>query len=343
MNVSSKKQNKIVVAIKLDSALGGNKDADRSNMLEMRNLVKTAVSISKRLDASLRLVHVCETSPIDEITGIPWQPAYRWQRRWLESVFFEYRKEQMAEAEKQLQAFALASAVPDDVEINAVASAYPYQGILADAVASNASLILLGAGTKTSDYMTKGFATPLAVMADATIPVMVIGSKCHTDFSKPMLKVLLADDLRVQTAEGVQNGLDWASRFGAAEVLHLHIAKTHQIKDMLNKCLPLLRLNTEAEARATQSVHDYEAGVLQRLKDRTMDFKEGKVDADKWVKHQICEGGDQSLEIDRAAESFGADILMFGKFHKIHRRPFMVGRTTYEALLTEKRAVMVFP
>jgi nucleotide-binding universal stress UspA family protein len=312
-------------------------------MLEMRNLVKTAVSIAQRLDASLRLVHVCETSPIDDITGIPWQPAYRWQKRWLESVFFEYRKEQMAEAEKQLQSFALASGVPEDVEINAIAAAYPYQGILADAVASNAALILIGAGTKTSDYMTKGFATPLAVMADATVPVMVVGSKCHTDFSKPTLKVLLADDLREQTAEGVQKGLDWASRFGAAEILHLHVTKTHEFKDMLNKCLPFLRRDTEGETMATQSVHDFETGVLQRLKDRTMDFNEGKVDADKLVKHQICEGKDQSLEIDRAAESFGADILMFGRFHKTHRRPFMVGRTTYEALLTEKRAVMVFP
>lgn len=343
MNDRQKKPSKIIVGIKLESNLETHATTDDNDAAEMKHLVQSAGKLAQRLGATLRLVCVCETSPIEDITGLPWRPAYRWQRKWLESVFFEYRQELIEKAGKRLRSLAAECALPVDFEVNAIGAAYPYQGILADAVTHSASLILVGAGTKTGDYMTKGFATPLAVMAEATMPVMVLSSRCSIDFSKPKLKVLLADDLREETAMGVRSALDWAARLGAAEILQLHVAKTHEFKQLFDRILPYLKRGIAPNPDAMQSFQEVEAMILQRLRDRLLDFKETHSGSIGSMRQEVREGKDHSEEIARAADFFGADILMFGKYHKVHRRPFLVGRTTYDHLLAQKRPVMVFP
>ena len=58
---------------------------------------------------------------------------------------------------------------------------------------------------------------------------------------------------------------------------------------------------------------------------------------------EILTGPDPLEEIESAADRLTADILVFGRHQMIHRTPFRLGHIPYQAMLRQKRAVMVVP
>lgn len=344
MNDFNAPEKKILVCLKL--SLSSDSDAEnKADTGENAKLIKAAKNLSHRIGAQLRLLSVCEPNNIDEITGTPWQPMFHWQEKWLASAIYEQKREEMEVAKRQLDKLAAKFDLGDKTETHVVSAFHASQGILADAVANGASLILLNAGFKADAYFTRGYSTPLAVMANAMLPVLVVGQACPIDFSEPRLRIMVADDLREATARAMQKSTEWASNLGSCDVCHVHIEELSQadLKRLVIKGVSKLRTNADSQAIASELIDSIEESFKKLVAERSAGAEEQLKKSNSTFRFELRRGPHVREEIERLAEEFHAGLLVFGRHQKLHYQPLQIGRVAYQTMLSQKYAVMILP
>jgi hypothetical protein len=86
-----------------------------------------------------------------------------------------------------------------------------------------------------------------------------------------------------------------------------------------------------------------EDSFKSRLAARPADAEEQLKKFDGTFRFGLRRGPKVREEIDRVAESFNADMLVFGRHQKLHYQPFQIGRVTWHAMLSHKHAVLLIP
>jgi nucleotide-binding universal stress UspA family protein len=311
----------------------------------MRNLFHVAGVMARALGAPLHLVAVWETKLVDMARAFQRLPHVDWQHLQLDALTQSIRHKIQESCDLQLEKISRQIAPGIEISRQVVNAKYPAQGILAEAEAHDASLIVLGAGTKADNYFTKGFSTALTTMADSVVPVLVVGPQCRTDFSKVDLRVLLADDLRDSTAHSMKKAAQWIIELNAGNLLHLHVEELSldRVKQVLGTATAELRSTVEWEKLSSDLMHALDVSMRESLQGRIPEVKafiEGKGGT---LRTEVRRCAHVRDEIERAADEFGADLIIFARHQKVHQRPYMVGRVTYQAMLSQKRAIMVIP
>jgi len=346
MNMADGQIRKIVVGLRLDPFFKTQNAQNYSHAAEAEQVMKTAQAMAVKAQASLHLLAVLEDGELDVMAAVPWLPAYNWRDLRMDRLLEETRKLASANVEKQLAALQSQFQGPCAISSQLVHAEFAASGLMKEATAQNASMIILGAGVKADQYFTRGYSTPLAVMSESLIPVLVIGRNCERDFSRSRLKILLADDLREQSAHAMSAAVDWAASLeGAADVHQVHIEELSEkeMRRILGQTIPELRTNADHDKLAEDMVKVLETAFAARLKDRVQGADARLQKAGGTFQFEVRRCGNVRDELERAADEFDADIVIFSRHQKIHRRPFLVGRVTYQAMLSQKRAVMVIP
>jgi nucleotide-binding universal stress UspA family protein len=111
----------------------------------------------------------------------------------------------------------------------------------------------------------------------------------------------------------------------------------------LAQTIPELRTTADHNKLAEDMIKALENSFLERLKQRVQGAEERLQKAGGTFHFEVRRCGDVRDELERSADQFDADIVVFSRHQKIHRRPFLVGRVTYQAMLSQKRGVMVVP
>jgi len=337
---------KIVVGLRLDPFFKAEDAEKYSYSAEANQVVKGARDLAAKTEASLHLITVLEDNAVDLTASTPWIPSFKWKDTQMERLVEDTSKLAVESLNKQLTALQSSFQGACELSTQLVRAEYAASGILKEAVSQKASLIVLGAGVKADKYFTRGYSTPLTVMSESLIPVLVIGRSCTRDFSKSKLRLLLADDLREQSAPAMVSALDWAASLqGAADVKQVHIEELseQQMRRVLSQTVPELRSTADHGKLVEDMIKALEKSFAERLKQRVQGAEERLQKAGGAFHFEVRRCSDVRNELETAADEFDADIVVFSRHQKIHRRPFLVGRVTYQAMLSQKRGVMVIP
>lgn len=337
---------KIVVGLRLDPFFQAEGSPGYSCAEEANQLLVAAVALAVKSGAQLHLVTVLEEGALDITAAAPWLPQYHWRDMRLDTIKEASQKLAVANFEKQLSALAAAFRGPCEITTRLVSAQYAALGIMAEAVSTQATMIVLGAGVKADKYFTRGYSTPLAVMSESPVPVLVIGRNCTRDFTHDRIRILIADDLREHTAHAMASALDWAASLkNAADVLQVHIEEMSE-KDMrrlLGQTATEMRSTADHAKLADDLVKALDQAFYERLKQRVQGAEERLKQSGGTFRFELKRCENVREELERVADAFGADMIVFGRHQKVYRRPFLVGRVTYQAMLSQNRGVMLIP
>jgi nucleotide-binding universal stress UspA family protein len=346
MAMTESESKPILVGIKEDPFFDKNAVSTQSDADETAVLIIAAQAFAKRLNANLCLLSVLEENFLDLGGAVPWLPSINWRNMRADTLVHLARQEAQDRMQGHLDHFA------DDlrkrglaVNSKIVTAKYAAEGVLAEAAISKPGLIMVSSGMKADGYFTRGISTPLGIMAEAQVPVMVLNSSCKADFSKSRLRILIADDLRDETSRAMSGALEWAITLGEVDALHAHIEEltADQLRRILGQTALQIRSPADHEKLATDLIRSVETIFMNRLSERLPHAESQLKIAGGSYRSELRRSPFVRDEIERIAVEFGADILIFGRHQKVHRRPFLVGRVTYQSMLSKQYGVLVFP
>jgi nucleotide-binding universal stress UspA family protein len=335
----------IALGIALDPFHSADNGQEYFSAAETRSLLQAARGLARRLKLPIRLISVWESKLVDMARAFQRLPHINWQQLQLDALAQSMRYKIQEGCEEQLKKMAQSLGSEFEVSCQVINARHPAQGLLAEARASEASLLLLGAGTKAENFFTQGFSTTLTAMAETNIPVIVVGSQCQADFARSDLRVLLADDLRDVSAQAMQNASEWIRRLQVSDLLHLHVEELSldRVKQVLGTATTELRSTVEWESLYSDLMLALDHALQERLQSRTSGVKALLASQGGTLKTEVRRCAQVRDEIERAAEEFAADLLIFGRHQKVHQQPSMLGRVTYQAMISQTRAIMVVP
>lgn len=346
MPMTKTASNLILVGIKADPFFDKNAVSTKPDADETTVLINAAQAFAKRTNASICLFSVLEENFLDLGGAVPWLPSINWRNMRADTLVHLARKEAQDRMLRHLDHIA------NDLRKNGlvvnskvVTAKYAAEGILAESAISKPSLILVSSGMKADGYFSRGLSTPLGIMAEAQVPVMVLNSSCNADFSKSRLRILIADDLRDETSRAMSGALEWATAIGEADALHVHIEElsADQLRRILGQTALQIRSPADHEKLTTDLITSVESIFMNRLSERLARAESQLQSVGGSYRAELRRSPFVRDEIERIAGEFGADILIFGRHQKVHRRPFLVGRVTYQSMLSKQYGVLVFP
>jgi nucleotide-binding universal stress UspA family protein len=294
--------------------------------------LEAAVSLCRRTGMSLRLVHVVEPTFAGSFASHPFGDFVSMEA--LEKT----HEEGLLAAESRLKELVHRTDVAGTTT-NVVAGR-PAEGVIADAIASRATLIMAGTGRAGHRFIFKGFSTAVSLMAQAPIPVLIVPTGVTLDFGREGLRFLLADDLREQSDGAGLAAFALAALCPRSELLHVHVdplSGDHLIRllgSTMNR-LPRDARDIGPTDLLEQAHRHVEGQLAARAKGRreVLEAQGGRYQAAPLT-------GDAVEVLEQAIGKWCPDVIVFGRHQTIHRRPFLLGRIPFRAMLSAQRAVM---
>lgn len=335
----------VLIALRFDPFHETQGECSFSYEEENTKILSIGLAIAYRSRCKARLISVYEPGSLKLTATAPWLTIIPSQRLRLEMINNTVRREACANLSRQLSSIASSASTSVSISTHLVVAATAAQGIIAESIASKSTMIVTGAGTKADRYLTRGFSTPLAVMADSSVPVAVVGIDCDTSFETQALPVLICDDLREETGPAMRRALEWTSTVGPVDLLHLHVEE--RSADEMRRILA----NVAHEMLSPVDPMKLTADLMQALDDafrariasRLGDIADGVTSAGGAYKYVLRRSPYVRDEIERMANEHSAAVIIFGRHEKVHRRPYLIGRITYQSMLSQKHLVVVVP
>jgi hypothetical protein len=161
-------------------------------------------------------------------------------------------------------------------------------------------------------------------MADSPLPMLISGQGMDADFSRPSLKVLLTDDMRTESSFAVAHAAGFALQLKHGELHHAHVWPSN-LPAVLRGFTP--DIQSYMKRRMPARVH-YDRETWAAL-----DFS--------YQPHELT--GNVVDEVDQLVLKLSPDMILFGQHHKIHRRPFSLGKLALRGMIHYGKPVAVFP
>ena len=299
------------------------------------NLVNASVNLAKKTGKELRLVHVVE----------PWmetahsRPFTHVSPLW--DVTQAIEKNARSQAETRLKELI---ATISDVNIDyRIFSGVPADVLMAEATANEGALIVVGTGHSTTRFLPGGFSTAYTLMVHSPVPVMVLHSG-QAISAKESYKILCADDLTAGSEPAVEFSFDLASQMQNTEFHHVHI--NGMTKEALAAGLETAKASARTNVTDALSADDIFATIESQLRDKLAARSQGKEEylegAGGEYQTQVLTGR-VTEELHRYAEEIDPDLIVYGRHHTIHKRPFTLGNHPFRAMLAEHRPFIVVP
>ncbi len=302
-------------------------------------LLKQAVSLAQRTGMSLRLVHSTKALVDGPWTAyLPREFAMPGMAKRVEALAVEAANERLA---------SIAANVPKDIEVSTnVVVDNVQSGIIADAVANRASMIFTATTKLAGGSFLHGFSEALSVASHSPIPVMICNDKCPSDImAKKDLKLIVADDLEPHSKAAIDGTYEFVEALPGTSVNHVHVHGG--LFDDLSDSF------TEFLAKTWKSINpenpDPEEVLAEEFENRKKVLEERGADLEKVVSEKggkfvrSIASGKISEELMKQADSFAADIAVFGRHQLVHGRPLSIGRLPLESIAAQNRLILVFP
>jgi nucleotide-binding universal stress UspA family protein len=218
--------------------------------------------------------------------------------------------------------------------------------VVADAIASNSSLIVAAAGQIEGRTFPHGYSTSIGLMAASTLPVMVVPNHWNHLHNYDHLKVLVADDLTDHSRGAISLACEFAANFPGSEVMHLHICKS-STADIKNWGDEILAAMTKGTVPMDEGFNQEK--FLAKVGKSYKDTLESRLGTAKLLIEQsgaykpAVAYGDPFAEFGKAVDKFNPDIVVFGRHEFFHARPFGIGKMPFHAMLGLNRPVVISP
>jgi nucleotide-binding universal stress UspA family protein len=295
-----------------------------------RDLIKLGVAICKATGMHLRLVHVCE----------PWMGGVGFGIVPLPEVNSAVQDELMFNARAQLQ--ELAKSVDVSVKVETAVHLGPTVDLLtSDAAANQAGLIMCGRASCDYPFLPRGLSTALNLMSYASCPVLVVPRSVSLNLQhRGSLTFVVADDLSDSAQSVVKIGAAFATSLGA-KMMHVHALglNEEQLQMTLNAA------TAAGRSMARISAKEFAATLtttVRTLMEKRVDKQEMERAGTYVVK--ILEG-DAYTALQELGSTLPTNdsVLVFGRHHSVHRKPFMLGRLPLKTMLKSNHAVLLIP
>ena len=306
-----------------------------------RGLLLSAVSLARRFDLRLQLVSVIEPVPFDLVAFD--SPAYLAYP----PVNLEIEVQRVKEREQELSQLVRELGQKHGLNVAAtvrVGAAAP--NLIAEARAQHANLIMSGYDAEAFREGVSGFTTTLTLMHEAPLPVLAVPQSKTLEFSKPHLRILLADDLQDSTKEACYKAYELAAAVPGSHLRHVHVFA--DLQEKIRHAWQVIKERTHLQVGGVTPGSEEEA-MAQELKVRkeklrahAQPFLRAAEEHKVKIEYDL-RSGNVDRELDAAQRDHSADLAVFGRHRIIHTRPLLVGRVSFRAMLHSGAGVLVVP
>jgi nucleotide-binding universal stress UspA family protein len=301
-------------------------------------VIESAVELCRRTKMRLRLVHVCQPEEGNSYLMPYFAHA---ERRRLEEYLGR-----SAESLAQQRLEDLAARIPSQIERELrVMTGDPAEWINADAVSSGSSIVVIGVGKSRNRFVPQSWSTALSLMSQARLSVLVVDQAAPLKFDAQKRPViLLADDLSDHSRKMIGVAFDIAMAFKQTDVHHVHASALTE--DAISAAVEASISNSDRPVENTLSGSAMHAMIMAQMRS-TMETRAGTVKslfevADCRYFSEVLVG-DVRDSLKSCAEKLQPDLLIFGRHQQLHRRPFLIGRVPFHAMVSQNRPVMIIP
>ncbi len=300
-----------------------------------KNLLKIAEGFCLKTQMNLRLVHVCTPIP-----GPSWPIAVTGQITMSDVID---AGDEMARqgAKDQLEEIARRVDKSINVSVNVLSGDGPTE-VIADALASQASLILAGAAAGSHRWIPKSLSTTLSLLADSPLPVMIVAEGAELDLSKQEFHFLITDDLRDNSLDALKAGFNCAKMLGVKRISHVHVSGLTKdiLESTLNNAMAVSHTALDAPETADTVFKAVEDGLKKQMLSRVETWLQKHEDLRDGYEAVILHGSAET-EVETYAKSQELDVIVFGRHHSIHRRPFVIGQIPFNTMLSLNKPIIV--
>ena len=317
------KHSPIVVAVDFDSSLA--------------NAIKVAGELARRSRSKLILLHAVRewstytTSSLEGNMSLP-----------LGEVMAANLQTEIEDARQQLNDTAAALRKDLQVEIKVVAG-IPNQVIVAEAVLTQAQVLILGSPVDSWRRKEHRLSTLLSVLSEAPCPVLVVGSE---PLDEKIEAVAIADDLTPWSKSAVTAAFYFAEAMDAPHVYHLHVNPLQRERFAQALRRYAMRQGTQVRPEAASEFfkdleHDLSLQLRERAGEETVWFpeREGRYTAS--VLHgPVLDTIESAISKD---QGWNAGLIVFGQHRSFHRRPFRAGNVPFSEMARLGKLALIVP
>jgi nucleotide-binding universal stress UspA family protein len=248
-----------------------------------------------------------------------------------------------AQMEDELQQFAKSLELETKVETSIVVG-QAAQVALSDAVVSGASIIVTGAANRSHRFVPKGLSTALTLMAESPTPVLVVKEGSQLNLSGESLNIVVADDLSDNCERAVLAAFDLAVGLGDTDLHHIYANSLTMQNFALNveKLRELRKDDSSTDISPTDLWEKTRSSIRERLRLRAPGRELFLEAAGGHYWPEIKDGSVESA-LEKVIDSASPELIVFGRHHSFHRRPFAVGKVPFYFMMSIERPILVVP
>lgn len=235
--------------------------------------------------------------------------------------------------------------IPPDISVKkVVAGGKAVETICKEVESIGTCMLLVGGNFSNMRFMPKGLSSALSLMVSSPVPLMVVDTERDQSINTSQLKFLLSDDLSEKSESAVEFTFDLATALGRCEIHHVHI--NGMTFDSLKAGLNTAAATSHTPLNSSASVDDvYNAlitGIESKLSSRAASLRD-YLEASGGSYYSEVATGNVSDEIGKVSEEVQADVIVFGRHHTLHTKPFFIGRVPFRSMLGQRKPVIIVP
>ena len=243
-----------------------------------------------------------------------------------------------AQRVRELVRIAGAEAVAEVV----VVGGFALDAIVEQAKAATVGLIIIGAGRRSQRVLLRGFSATISLLQDSPVPILVLPPGASIDFGKTSLRLLIADDLRDDTARAIERSLAWAVSIHATEVLQLHVSGMTEQTFIERIEGAWRKTGSLGEMRPHELWFLVRQTLVERIEARAYDERRRLIDSGARCT-VLSETGPIVGTIETHVNSFQPDLVLFGHHERSHGRHIARGQVPFHVMLGLERPIMSVP
>jgi nucleotide-binding universal stress UspA family protein len=300
-------------------------------------LLHSAMSLAKKLESCVELVH-CFESSIGYSSAGEILPKATSQSPTVNNPWSEDRAKSILKA--------LGSAANGHVDIHVhVERGDPAENLLRIAREVGAGLIVCGIRDQTPPWAFRGLSTALSLAFYAPIPVLILPLAIAIDFEKAV-SILIADSLGGEGWHVLESGLQLARHLDCAGVYHAHILKANSLDIQTTLCD---MTESAKQGRVPRDISFtpelLEKTLLQKINEELF-YRFHNTSACKDLLqryHPIAAIGDIDNEVDRMMATSGTRLMIMGRHQFYSGRRLALDHIPYRAIMERKAGLLVIP
>jgi nucleotide-binding universal stress UspA family protein len=298
-------------------------------------VLATARTLARKLHAPLHLVHAVR--PMFSYVGagdLAINPYYGYEMN------FNDKEEQSARAKLEALRTSL-----DDVAVDThLIRDFPAEAVLSLADEINAGLIIMGVGEDNGGLLS-GVSTEFTLASEALAPVLLVPSKIQVPFEGP-LRILVADNLGEEGQAALMAAVKCANDLHAESLSHVHvqdmsIQDVDRMIESVRESMILGQIPSDPDLNRDYYMEQVRARTQDELIKRYEGLTENQLNSTRY--EATVRFGRPAEEIHQEVNRIGAQMMVFGRHHRLHRKTLSLGRIPYSAMVEDGVATLVVP